>query len=237
MKIIVFILLGVFMWQCGMTHFERKPADAPQPTDASVSEEEEKEEIENLLSETESDLDAADMGTHVPPTPPFDNNPTENTFVFNRVMITEVVTDPQQDHGDSTANGVPFDPFPGSGTVGSTDEYVEVFNGTESTVDISAWSLSLIDGTDEFQNLIDENWETFFSLGGNPQEFGSGEFAVFGDPDGAMNNTITLQLLNETGEVADEAVIDDGNADDLANEAMVLDERGTWSQGFATPGY
>lgn len=161
-----------------------------------------------------------------------------NDFDWSRVLITEVVTDPQQDHGESTeANGIPFDAFIGTGTVGSSDEYVEIFNGTAETVDMSLWSLGMMDGTDEFQDLNDEDLVTFFSLDGKLEEVGAGEFLVLGNPSGAMNNSITLELLNESGEIVDSVNVDDANASDVNDEAYYRSPTGEWMQGWASPGY
>lgn len=159
-------------------------------------------------------------------------------FDWNRVLFTEIVTDPQQDHGESSGgNGVPFDATPGTGTVSSSDEYVEIYNGTSETVDISLWGLNMSDGTDEWQDLNDESLVTTFSNGGSIEAFGPGEFVVVGNPKGAMNNTITLELLDENGEIVDSLDVEDANAADETDEAYYLSPEGDWIQGRATPGY
>src|SRR3989339_312661 len=180
------------------------------------------------LSENEVDPDANAPTSYpdVPTTYPESDDTEEEsdqiteTFDWNRVLITEVVTDPQQDHNDSEGgNGVLFDDEPGSGTVGSTDEYIEIFNGTEESLDVSKWSLNMIDGTDVLQTLDSTLWDTHSSLDDIPLEFLPGELVVFGNPDGAINNTLTLELLDEAGNVVDAVDIEDANADSTENEA------------------
>lgn len=157
----------------------------------------------------------------------------------NRVLISEVVTDPMQDHNESTfGNGVLFDAEPGSGTVGSTDEYVEIYNGTDLAVSLLGWTLTMEDGTDEVQTLGEDVENSYFSSGGGFENFQPGEFVVLGNPAGSINNEVTLTLSDENQELVDSIYVEDANADDLATEAYVLDvEEGLWEQGFATPGF
>jgi len=159
-------------------------------------------------------------------------------FDWNRILFTEAVTDPQQDHSESTEeNGILFDPYPGTGTVGSTDEYIEIFNGTDSAVDVSLWSLNMVDGTDVQQDLNSSDWDVYFSNEGSLESFGAGEFLVLGNPEGAMNNSISFELTNEDGEIVDALEVDDANASDLNDEAYTLSADGTWNMDFASPGY
>lgn len=152
---------------------------------------------------------------------------TTESFNWSRVLITEVVTDPQQDHSESTpGNGIEFDEVPGGGTVSSSDEYIEIFNGTSDAVDMSQWSLNMLDGTDVLQDL---STETTSSVG-------PGEFLVVGNPTGAINNTVTIELLNESDVVIDSVAVEDANASGIEDEAYYLNEEGEWSQGIATPG-
>lgn len=144
-------------------------------------------------------------------------------FDWQRVLITEVVTDPQQDHN-------------GSGSVSASDEYVEIFNGTPEFLDVSAWQLNMRDGTDETMFISQETSDLFFSAGGDPAFFQSGEIMVMGNPRGTMNNAIELDLIDESGVMVDSITVDDANATGLADEAYFLDEEGIWEMGLATPG-
>lgn len=159
-------------------------------------------------------------------------------FDWARVLITEVVTDPQQDHNESTpGNGILFDSEPGTGTVGSTDEYVEIFNGTDEEVDASLWTLNMKDGTDESQALNDESLDRYFSVGGSLEDVAPGEFLVLGNPSGSMNNTITIELIDENGDVVDAVDVDDANATGLEDESYYLDPAGVWLHGEVSPGF
>lgn len=169
---------------------------------------------------------------------PEEETETVSDFDWQRVLITEVVTDPQQDHNESQSeNGILFDAFPGLGTVGSTDEYIEIFNGTDQTLDVSEWSLRMLDGTDEMQELNDEELDLHFSNEGNLQELGPGEFLVVGNPAGSLNNAITIELLDQVGEAIDTVTIEDANSDGMEDEAYYLLPDGSWDQGYASPGY
>ncbi len=161
-------------------------------------------------------------------------------FVIASVVLSEIVTDPQQDFNDSLGgNQVVFDSILGSGTVGSTDEYIELYNGSTDAVDLSGWSLSMQDGTDENQFLSIETWaEAYFTEEGSFADFESGEFAVLGNPDGQMNNEITVTLFDESGQAVDSIFVEDANANGLTDEAYSLDlDTGIWSQTTVSPGF
>lgn len=158
-------------------------------------------------------------------------------FDFNRVLISEVVTDPQQDHAESSGgNGIIFDPIAGSGSIGTTDEYVEIYNGTSESVDLRGWQLTMIDGTDVTQALDDSSWSLFFSDGGTVENFISGEVLVLGNPKGDLKNTIGLDLTDLSGGVVDSIDIEDANATNLEDEAYELDDAGLWEMDEASPG-
>lgn len=163
-----------------------------------------------------------------------------SVFVVDSVIISEVVADPQQDHGDSLeGNGIAFDAMPGVGTISVTDEYVELFNGSSANVDLTGWSLSMVDGTDATQVLSETmNADLYFSLNGSLAAFAPGEFVVLGNPDGSINNALTLTLTNANGDLIESIDIADANASDIEDEAYALDfATGFWSQTLATPGY
>jgi hypothetical protein len=170
-----------------------------------------------------------------------DSNAAENfestTFDFERVLVTEIVTDPQQDHGESgSGNGIAFDGIPGAGTVGSTDEYVEIYNGTSQNVDLTGWNVMMIDGSDVTESVDDPAWTKFFSDGGSVENFLSGEILVLGNPSGDMKNTIQVELTDQVGQVVHSVYSDDANASGTVDESFGLDEAGNWSMGEATPG-
>lgn len=163
--------------------------------------------------------------------------PAADPFDFNRLLITEVVTDPQQDHGESgLGNGIKFDGIPGTGSVGSTDEYVEIYNGTGESLNLAGWSLSMRDGTDVEESLGDTGWTKFFSAGGSLENFLSGEVLVLGNPNGDMKNAIALELTDEAGQSVQSVYADDANAESVFDESFRLNELGTWEMGPATPG-
>lgn len=157
-------------------------------------------------------------------------------FNWQRVLISEIVVDPQADHGDSSGgNGIPFDATPGTGTIGSTDEYIELYNGSENSVNLTGWSLLMADGTDVTQSL---DQASLFSLGGTVTEFQSGEFLVVGNPDGDMKNAISVTLFDDAASLVDSVTLDDANADNLTNEAWMRAENGwDWEAGEASLGF
>jgi len=247
---IINILFIILIFQsCSLERWNPLPREeGGVETDESLVSEDDQENTGTDISSEEEDSNTTTSSGTYPSTSSStsedgtsDSNDSQETvteFNWSRVLITEVVTDPQQDHSESTeANGVLFDGTPGTGTVGSSDEYVEIFNGTDASVDISSWNLNMIDGTDENQSLNDESWDTYFSNDGSLTEFGAGEFLVLGNPSGALNNSLTLELLSENGDIVDKLDVENANASDLSDESFYRLPNGEWTQGWATPGY
>ena len=245
----IFLLVLIFIMSCGIAHYDRRSIFEEQgreSTSIGVEGDQQEQEDSKVSSQKSSSPDiASNSSSGSLSTSSQENTFSEETsehispepeFLFDRVMITELVTDPQQDHGESSGgNGILFDAIPGTGTVGTTDEYIEVYNGTETALNVSFWTLNMLDGTDESQVLADEAWDVFFSDEGSVENFSPGEFLILGNPQGAMNNTVTLELIDENGGIVDQVFVDDANAEGFSDEAHFLDETGTWIQGVASP--
>ena len=127
----------------------------------------------------------------------------------HNILINEVVTDPQQDWTDNSGgNTVKFDAFPGDGTITDTDEWLELYNVDNCAVDLTegtGWTLDLTDGSDAILDFQNPGSTVFvFSDGGSLTNFQSGEFLVIGNPPGAMNNDIFLELKNAFGTIVDD---------------------------------
>jgi hypothetical protein len=141
---------------------------------------------------------------------------------FSAVLITEIVTDPQQDHSETAGgNGIPFDAIPGSGAISDTDELVELFNAGSSSVDLSAFTLDFTDSTPAtFAFAAPGSAVLRFSQAGDGvTNFSPGAFLVVGNPPNSLNNAIIV-TLRSNGIVEDEVAVADGNAFGLADEAF-----------------
>ena len=148
-------------------------------------------------------------------------------------VINEVVTDPQSDWGQSVGgSGNPFDGVPGDGTVTSSDEYIELLNISETAQSLQGYILEMTDTTPEiecftfdttdiactqsdvyrvFQN--DGTEIILGSLADRLQAVPPGGYVVLGNPTGALNNTITLTLLND-GLVLDTVALGESGSPD-----------------------
>ena len=141
---------------------------------------------------------------------------------FPAVLITEIVTDPQQDHSETAGgNGIGFDAVPGTGTINDTDELVELFNAGSNPVDLSAFTLDFTDSTPAtFAFAAPGSAVLRFSQAGDGvTNFSPGTFLVLGNPPGSLNNAITV-TLRSNGIVEDEVVVANGNASGVADEAF-----------------
>lgn len=155
-----------------------------------------------------------------------------------RVRFTEVVVDPQRDWNDTEGgNGLPFDIEYGRGTIGSTDEWLELHNRSDQAVDLSQWRIEMRDGSDETESFSGGRATLNFSSGGNIELFSPDERLVIGNPQGDMKNLIHLQLINEFDSIEDEIFVDDGNADDVFDESVALSDDDEWMKGEATIGF
>jgi len=138
------------------------------------------------------------------------------------VRISELVTDPQQDHSENAGgNGIAFDSVPGTGTVSTVDEFIELFNAGSSTVDLSGYRLWMEDGTDAVFSFDDPGSAVVrFSAGSAVGGLLPGGFALIGNPPGSLNNRVDVSLLDAAGDLVDLLSVADGNASGIADESV-----------------
>lgn len=205
--------------------------ETPSPGNGEVSEAILTESAESSVpAEDETEEEAAETGS----TGTESVEPVE----IDEVHFTEVVTDPQQDWNDTAGgNGVGFDSIVGNGTIGTTDEWIEVKNGRDETVDLTLWRLEMLDGTDAVELFSSPSASLIFHGGGAVDHFQPDEFLVIGNPAGDLKNSVTLQMFNEADSLVDELVIDDANAAGLDDESYQLLDDGTRGMGEATIGF
>lgn len=153
------------------------------------------------------------------------------------VVINEVVVDPQQDWNDSQGgDGVPFSSTPGVGAVTASDEWIELYNNSGITLDMTGWTLEMIDSTPTVLTLNGGGGETVvLSAGSSVTAWLPNGHLVIGNPVGDMANEVHLILRNGEGQLVDEIHIGgpgqpQGNADSPANEALARLPSG-WDSG------
>lgn len=144
-------------------------------------------------------------------------------------MFTEVVTDPQADHSESAGgNGVLYDATPGTGSVTTSDEYVEIANMGADAVDLTGYSIKFGDTSPSTYVFGTTTTGTLrFSTGSSLTSFAMGGFLVLGNAPGAMNNKIILELFAPGGTVEDRWEILNGNATGLLDESIARPLLGT----------
>ncbi|MGQ0612584.1 MAG: PEP-CTERM sorting domain-containing protein [Planctomycetaceae bacterium] len=141
--------------------------------------------------------------------------------VADRILITEVVTDPQGDHSESSGgNGIPFDAIPGNGTVSDTDEFVELFNAARLVVDLTGWVLEFQDTSPSRFVFGVDSGILRFSGGSTLTAFLPGTFLLLGNPPGALNNRVDVLLLDSLGITEDALRIQNGAASSAWDEAV-----------------
>jgi len=142
------------------------------------------------------------------------------------LRITEIVTDPQGDHNESSGgNGTPFDSTPGTGSITSSDEFIELRNFGGELLDLSGHVLQFSDSTPSFYTFGTSTGGTLrFSTGSTLNALQPGAFVLLGNPPGALNNKIGVLLLDANGDALDQwDLVGDvtGNATGTDDEAVL----------------
>jgi hypothetical protein len=134
----------------------------------------------------------------------------------DRVVINEVVVDPQQDWDDTAGgNGIPFDEIPGVGTIDGglfvgADEWIEIVNATGSVVDLSGWTLEMLDSGSSSYDLGGAGPTVrVLPPGSVLSAVPPGGVVVIGNPPGAMDIDVHLVLRDASDLVVDEVEIGD----------------------------
>lgn len=138
------------------------------------------------------------------------------------LLITEVVTDPQADHSENSGgDGVPYNLVPGSGTISSVDEFIEIHNAGGEIVDLTGYSLHFLDTTASVYVFGNAGSEVLrFSAGSALDALLPGGYLLVGNPPGALNNRIDIVLRDKDNLELDLLEIADGNATGSADEAI-----------------
>jgi len=141
-----------------------------------------------------------------------------------RLLINEIVADPQQDWSDNTGgDGLAFNNIPGNGSITDTDEWIELYNSGSTAINLQSgagWTLTLTDSATVAINFLsDPGTSVFvFSNGGTLANFQSGEYLVIGNPPDALNNDVHLALRNSTGALIDDVEIGDNPEGDATGD-------------------
>lgn len=136
--------------------------------------------------------------------------PFRTRIQIGHVALLSLSVDPQSDWSCSAGNCLPFTGEPGSGTVSTSDEYIVLINGSPRTIDLSDWALHYDDGSPEIWTLGDVVDPVFDDGISTLNRFRPGAIVVLGNPPGSMNNTGSLFLFDDTGQMIDSLEISDG---------------------------
>lgn len=171
------------------------------------------------------------------------------TEAARRVVISEVVVDPQHDWNDSSgARGLPFDADAAfTDRASSTDEWVELYNRGDVPVDLSAYVVQTLDTSPAEQRVGDvfaAKVAQGFSVSGSAILGPSERLVLRLSPSGEnAANDARLRLMDELGLVRDEVTlgkdgVPSGDAHGPADEAVsacVSGDVRVWKKTSATP--
>ena len=168
------------------------------------------------------------------------------------IVINEVVTDPKRDWNDTAGGDADlFGPLAGTGSITTSDEWVELYNGSPLAVDLTGWTLVMTDGSDQTHVLGGSPYvtERFSDSASALVNFAPGAYLVIGNPVGDMLNDVTLALRDAAGFEQDRVQLGGGHAptgfsNAITDEAVVRRPNGAdtdadgfdWARAGATPG-
>ncbi len=168
------------------------------------------------------------------------------------IVINEIVTDPKRDWNDTSGGDAdPFGPIPGTGSVTSSDEWIELYNGSPLPIDLNGWTLEMADGSDQNHGLGSSSYvtERFSAVSSTLDNFAPGTYLVVGNPVGDMLNDVTLVLRDANGFEQDRVQLGGGKAPSgyakgttdeavarLPNAADTDVESEDWEHTTPTPG-
>ena len=160
------------------------------------------------------------------------------------VILREVVSTPRSDWGDSEPRGEPFDASPGTGTVSSADEWVELVNVSEASINVADAALRVLtlDRTPAETPVLTAP-AVRFGDGGTFEAWRPGEALVV-RPRGDMSQSNLVVEVWAGALLLDRLVASDGpDADhpgggppDLRREALARSADGRWQWCRPTPG-
>jgi hypothetical protein len=151
------------------------------------------------------------------------------------LIINEIVTDPKQDWNDSSGgDGIPFSEIVGAGSVSASDQWIELYNASPHVVNLSGWTLELMDMTPSVVDLEAPGASIVrFSDGSTALALQPGGFVVIGDPPGSMSDQVHVLIRHPSDLMADDVEIgDDPEGDGTGDGAPAPSEDGN-STGLA----
>jgi len=145
------------------------------------------------------------------------------------LRITEVVTDPQADHSENAGgNGTPYDAFPGTGTISTVDELVEVFHAGAEPLDLTGYVLDFLDSSpSQYVFGVTAGGVLRFSAGSSLEALLPGGYVLLGNPPGALNNVVDIELRAPAGGLVDRLAVTAGAATSALDEAVARAWTGT----------
>lgn len=161
--------------------------------------------------------------------------------VIPAIWINEVVVMPRHDWSDG--GGTPYDATPGNGPISSQDQFVELINAGERTLDLTGWTIELIDSDPSTTTLGVEN--VVLSEGATLRAFAPGDLLVIGDPAGFASTDVHVVLRDDDGQLVDDVEIGgltearDYEGDGIGDGAPAPDAngfaRGAFDEAIARP--
>ena len=141
---------------------------------------------------------------------------------YSQVLINEVITDPEQDWSSGGFN----DPAPG-GTPGSDDEWIELYISSNG-LDLTGWTIEVIDTSPFSGDLTSTGaFDVSNYIGtGSFANTAIGDYLILGNPDGggAINNTVTVILRDNTSTIIDQVEIASGSGTMFTGTASSVDD-------------
>jgi hypothetical protein len=119
------------------------------------------------------------------------------------VRINEVVAYPNNDWSGAAAA---YQAPPGTGTVSTLDEYIELHNFGDRAVDLTGWVIEMV-GAETTTTELGESGTLVLSSGSSLVALQPQGFAVLGNPEGSLSTDVYIVLRDAEGELIDDVEI------------------------------
>jgi hypothetical protein len=111
--------------------------------------------------------------------------------------------------GEAVINEVvlsPFEDYNADGNVSSADQFIELLNKSGRTLDLTGWSMRMVDAS-PLQHPLTRFRRVVFGSGGTLESFAHGEHVALLHPLGTMSSSVLIQLFDLNGTLVDEVQI------------------------------
>lgn len=164
---------------------------------------------------------------------------TEKTKKVSKIVINEIVTSPKVKWSEGNfLNNIDFS------TPSSDDQFIEIKNIGNTTLDLTNWKIEVKDSTDQTILIQGDSINSFeyYSTGSSVNAFRPNDFLVIGNPSGVLSNTNLTIIIKDSNEkqydkveINSSKLISDLSSTLTINESFSRQSDGSFLKTIGTP--